>query len=276
VFTIVFVVVPVYFTVQVCCNQGETDDLLSAELVGRFGALQGHSLDSLKEALAMIGEKLRELVGSTAEALCDDDSHCDQLELLAENSHAFGELIPLAMEKTLFKSMVTKGVAAARAFHKWISLKNKGNTSSFNKAIMNFKDLKLPVTAQSDDNKDLLRSFLKGLVKATAEHGTLQKEAAANAHAVLKATVQQLGKIANGARDASSWKEGLRGGEEASLRDVINHALTPKTGLLAGPGPRVMGAREELEKAFCLHACFALVPFWAQRLIHLVRHQQST
>jgi hypothetical protein len=86
------------------------------------------------------------------------------------------------------------------------------------------------------------------------DHVALQDTKHAEALTELKMHMNEAKPIAYGLRGSTSWKASIT--PEWSLQRVLEHAMTPKTGLTAGPGLRVAGIKETLDEvSVCMCAC---------------------
>ncbi len=196
--------------------------------------------------LGAISIELNKLLIEAVEAITEDNG-CERLQTLDENTRAVSDLIEPQMPRVSQKQMLDRATALARAYEKFRTSKSKTNTSSLNKAALAWKEFKLPAGAQSEFGKMLLKGCIKGLMPPLQEHSSFQENVANDATKALKETVNEIGKIAYGCKDGSKWRDGLA--EDADLKTVLEHAVVPKIGLLCGPGPRVMAAKDQITEA---------------------------
>jgi hypothetical protein len=102
-------------------------------------------------------------------------------------------------------------------------------------------------SAEKEDHIDLMRAMLTGLKDAFVKHAELQKDRAADATASLKETLRDYLGPCRGQKNGDSWKESFS--ESTPIAKILEAAFKPKTGLLAGPGPKVMSTKKELKDA---------------------------
>jgi hypothetical protein len=229
-----------------CFNsQGVLDDLRSSELGDRLNSLKGHDLTQFKEALGCINTAFVSVFCECAQGLCDKSS-TDELQVIDKNIRILGDIYEPIMPLTVQKSLVEKSSGIVKTYEKFKMARSKANANAFNKAVLGFKDYKLPVPAQVPSAVDMLRALMVGLTPAFKDHMAFQTEVLRDATTDLQGTVTEIGLIACGTRDGSSWKASIT--PEMSLKDILNMAGLPK-GLLSGPGPKVMMAQKSLEEA---------------------------
>ncbi len=219
---------------------------MDKSFVKKMEALKGHPIDDLKGPLQAINEALHSTVVTTLTSIFDEGA-CENLGVLSENWRSMADFATLPCPPSLIKSLCEKVQGVVASFNRYQLAKNKSNLNGFVRCWLAFKDWKLPATAQCDQNKEILRAALVGLQAASGEHKQIIETVAVDSLEVLKECVRKVAKYATGARDGSSWKEGLA--EGASVKEVLDHAALPKKGLLSGPGSLVAEAKRTILEA---------------------------
>jgi hypothetical protein len=211
-----------------------------------LNALQGHDIAPFKHVLDEIEKALRALMISQAESIMEDES--GTLEVLVKNLIAVFDYLPVSFTKAALKGFADRGVALAQAYNRYKPNPSRPNTTAFNKATLAWLEFKLAVQDQSDGNKLFIRALLKGLAEPLTQHTVLQATICRESEETLIQSFTEYAKIGygSGLKDGSSWKEGLK--EKTSVKEVLNQAFIPKSGLLSGPGPKIMQGSEVLEK----------------------------
>ncbi len=223
------------------------EDIISSDFIGRLDALQGHDVSALGEALKAIEIALTNTIKAKAQQIMTEGVAAEIL-LLGKNYCTLSEYVETLMPKQLAKNVFEKSVPFANAYIKYREVKNKTNTTAFCKAAVGWQDVRLPLAAQTPEHQGFLAAFLLGLQDALMEHKKLRKDMAEEGAEILRELVKTYSLIAAGSRDGSSWRSGLS--DDAALKVVLDHTMVPKTGLLAGPGTKVMAGKQTLTEVF--------------------------
>jgi hypothetical protein len=227
-------------------STGEVEDLKGGELLKKIDACKGHDMSGVMEAITTIEQTLYKLLMDSATNIEADGSAV--LQNLVKNYCAIAEHVAEPILKpTVVNALVHRACAFFDAWQKYRGGASKVNALNFNKAALGYCTWKLPVAHQHDSFKELLRAFLTGLVGALTAHNKLQEERSTDATETFKAAIAELLPHAMGSRDGGSWKEGLP--TSPTLKQVLGHAVTPRTGLLNGPGKLVKETKETLREA---------------------------
>jgi hypothetical protein len=222
---------------------------MTAEFENKMNALQGHDVSPFKECLTAIEVAVHAHLIAKCEDIMNDDG-VEALKAVTKNYQALADHIELQLPKHITKGWVPKACDLITAYHRFAAAKSKTNTHGFNKAFMVWKEYKLPATEKNDPAVGLIRSLLKGMGQAIMEHLQVQKAVINENAGALKALLKEYKGIARGMKDGTSWKEGLE--PKISLKQLLNHAATPKTGLLSGNGAKVSAGRKSLTEVLSL------------------------
>ena len=143
-------------------------------------------------------------------------------------------------------AMVTlKGLKVLTAGTQYNNAKTKVNFLALNRAYLDFQTVK--VGGDKEVVKDLVRGILHKNSTIKAVWYEVAKLAAIEAASELRIVTEDYMLICKGTRDGSDWKDAVP--ENADFVAVHSIANTPKTGLLHGPGQKVLNGRDVLVKA---------------------------
>jgi hypothetical protein len=234
-------------------DEGSTEEIKTADFISRLDALKGHDITPYVAVLSAVAEALLAEIQTCFVNVCADDDppSSEHVKQVCKNVQALAEYIETGVAKSFWQAVVPKLLAASESFAKFKCVKNKTNSHGFNRAVIAWKEYKLPIEQQNEVTKGFLKHAIQGLVPAFAEHKNQQKIISDEALSTFKMTLREHQKIAGGTRDGSSWKESLDPG--ADLKAVLDLAIVPKSGLLAGPGEKVKLGKQTISEAptFC-------------------------
>ena len=228
-------------------QRGDTAGLEVEDFVLKLDALRGHDIAATQPTIEDLGMSLQESIKMRVAAVWEEGG-VDKLQIVMKNILAVSEYSEnYKVDKSVVKPIVDKACALVKAHKTHTDIQSKPNIHAFNKAALAWKAWKLPVQHQSEFNVALLRGALCGVEAALVSHLSLQTRKVDEASADLKSLISESAKISKGCRDGSSWKEGLAA--DIPLEDVMKLAHNPRTGLVNGPGGKVMACKEVLDEA---------------------------
>ena len=228
-------------------QRGDTAGLEAEDFVSKLDALRGHDIAATQPTIEDLGMSLQESIKMRVAAVWEEGG-VDKLQIVMKNILAVSEYSEnYKVDKSVVKPIVDKACALVKAHKTHTDIQSKPNIHAFNKAALAWKAWKLPVQHQSEFNVALLRGALCGVEAALVSHLSLQTRKVDEASADLKSLISESAKISKGCRDGSSWKEGLAA--DIPLEDVMKLAHNPRTGLVNGPGGKVMACKEVLDEA---------------------------
>jgi hypothetical protein len=146
----------------------------------------------------------------------------------------------------LVKTLVERGSAVAQTGSKYLAAATKVNFTAMNKAMNSFKVISIS-QALPEKLLQLPRVIMTANKEMIQTYGQVIRKKAQEAAQEFRLTLNEQIKIAGGLRDGTNWKDEL--GDTWTLQQVLAHTQLPKTGLLAGPGGKVMIIKSTLEKA---------------------------
>jgi hypothetical protein len=230
-------------------RSGSYDQCDLQDLNGMMDAIKGISDpdDLTKESMDSIATYLIESLKAKLESVIVDEMMEDAGRLLkvflAADDTKFHSIL---VSRIAVQQVVERCLACTRSYRKYSGAKSKGNLAEFNKVYLNFRAYSLKKEDQQPLTVDVLRAALKGSADIISAHKQVQTDKAKQAKANFQGLLQTFQDVAYGTRDRKSWKTGLS--EKISLKKLLEHAHTPGSGLVHGPGKLVMSAKSELAK----------------------------
>ena len=155
--------------------------------------------------------------------------------------------LKLEFDQTLYNDFAKRAHGLHLAGSACEASPSKSTFTALNKAMLAWKGGR-KVPADLPHLHDLVKEFIARLAPYIQTHTKYLNDSIETAEATLRGVVDEYTKIAGGTRDGSSWKASIDA--DMSVDDVLALANTSKTGLLAGPGAKVSGAKDVLDKAF--------------------------
>jgi hypothetical protein len=206
--------------------------------------------DTFGPSLELIQEHLRLVVQKIIEGVLEE-SVVDSLRPAMKNLLALETYLKTEEKivcRIVVEGLVDRLLAVVSAYGKFTGSKTKAHILGFNKAMVTWLQYKLPLDRKSTFHIDILRHCLSGISPCIMAHRELREEKHTEAMDELKMNLNEFINIAGGSRDRSSWKEQIT--NDLSLEQVLDIAFTPKTGLVNGPGNKVMSIKLALGQAF--------------------------
>ena len=225
------------------------EDIEGASFVAHLDKVRDNTTPGVLSSLRTIEAKLMRSAKDIAVNTADESLH-ERWKQLAANlvglqAHLGSSQVDAA---GVVQPIVNNALAVHVAYEAYNGNKSKANRNALNKAAVAWWHFKLSTTHQQVGyNVAFLKQALAGVQTALAEHRVLQRSAVGAAEQELQMQIDDLRKIAYGTRNGESWKAEID--ETWSLDSVLDLAHTSRTGLVHGPGIKVMGAKAELEKA---------------------------
>ena len=121
---------------------------------------------------------------------------------------------------------------------------SKPHFNALNKAEVNFSKIVIPMEANRQLN-ELQSSVMAATSESREAYTNEVRLRCTAAQETLNAQTVDLAKWSKGAPNGGSWKDGL---EQCDLEAVLDRAFS-NGGLLSGPGAKVLGCKDILEKA---------------------------
>ena len=147
-------------------------------------------------------------------------------------------------DKQLVKTLLDRGVALCEAGISHAAAKTRAHLLALQKAYLTWNTTKVPT-----DSPELVKTLMKKVISVNTEFLLLAKEALlarqTEATSELRSVIEASVKYAGGGRDCESWKAQA---DSWTLAKVIDLANTPKTGLLAGPGAKVVACKDQIKQ----------------------------
>ena len=148
------------------------------------------------------------------------------------------------LDEKLVEKLIKKATALADAGFHYNEDCSKTTWNNLNKAMAEWKQTRIPDTSVAEI-KDLAKAAILWNKKHFIAFSSKTKEILEKLKTDLQATIKDYSKISQGLRDGTSWLEGVK--DNADIQDLIKHASKPK-GLLSGPGAKVGGAKDHIDK----------------------------
>jgi hypothetical protein len=224
---------------------------LTSDFIPVLDAMPDAKNSTNKEALETISKHIQSSFLVLAAGVFEVDVDMKALKTLAKNMAAVEarlESDPSDADPVVVNGLAQRLADVALAYNLFKDSKTKANTVAFNKAMVVWRQYKLPLDRKPTFHIELLKQCLLGIWNALEAHNELQKLKVDEAYKELAMHVAEARQIALGTRDGGSWKDDID--ESWDADKVVEWAHTPKTGLINGPGAKVVGIKEVLTQAF--------------------------